>query len=583
MVRPRGDVDLAGARATEGWVRVLVALDAIVGAMLLVAGIYLLDPGLADLGLYVEAPRYLLLGGVFVAAGLLLAQASIFGFVRRRTGALGDLIEGFFGRSSLWCLGALLTVLAVRAAVSGDGSIAWLAALAVPGLLAFATLRVMGLVEVGVEAPVPALSADAGKRAKSKARDFFRSAVVALFVIYFLTTIAIGSIFVYLLLDISFIGGRAVNVAAAFETFAALYIKVSLALIPLGVGFALIGALALAAWRFFRREARSDFDRDLSAEETSFIASCVRQMESYIAQHRLRALAEGARNAFFGWFWLFGASAVVMALLIRDIVASIHAPTGEGWRLYLTEGPGPMVAALVALLSLIFLPGALARLLSVRAAEAGGLSTFGAHDGEAGLQATLVGLVRRRGLKPLDEFDPGSLLRGAGRSTAGLALGWNAVVAIALLVWWPHDRARDTLYTEQWIETGDFWTMERERFAYGSVVSVRLECANNVSYQIVLPNGARRELLSGYAFSARLQDAAKIDDKLRSAGVRFGLVLPGEAPSDTAGVVDRECLEDLMDGLDPKARATAERVLHLDAWFERRWRKRTGELSVSRQ
>jgi hypothetical protein len=242
-----------------------------------------------------------------------------------------------------------------------------------------------------------------------------------------------------------------------------------------------------------------------------------------------------------------------------------------------------MVAALVALLSLIVLPGALARLLSVRAAEAGGLRALRAHSGEAALQATLVGLVRRRVLTPIKAFDPGSLLRSAGQSTAGFALGWNAVVAIALLVWWPHDRARDTLYTEQWIETGDFWTMERQRFAYDAVASVRLECSGNVSYRIVLPNGARRELLSQYGFGSQLQDAAKVDERLRSAGVRFGLVLPGEAPSDAAGVVDRECLEDLMAGMDPKERALAERVLHLDAWFERRWRKRTGELSVSRQ
>lgn len=570
---------LAGARATEGWVRVLVALDAIVGAMLLVAGIYLLDPGLADLGLYVEAPRYLLLGGVFVAAGLLLAQAAIFGLARRATTPF----DGFLVKPALWCVGALLSLLALRALVSGDSSSAWLGALAVPGALAFATLRAMRLIETGVEAPVPALGPETGRRRRNGFGELARGAVVALLGMYGLTTIVIASMFAYVLLDISFIGGRSINVAAAIATLSALHIRASLILVPLGAALALLGVLLLIAWRRFRSDEIADFDRPLSAVETSFVASCVKETEAYIALHRLRALAARARDAFAGWLVLFGVGALVTALLIRTIVASIYAPAGEGWQLYLTEGPGAVAAVLVSLLSLIFLPGGLARLLSVRAAEAGGLRMLGAYDGEAAVQTVFVGLVRRRLLKPGDAFDPGLLLARAGRWTAGWAVGWNAVVAIALVLWWPHDRARDTLYTEQWIETGDFWTLERQRFAYDAVASVRLECSGNVSYRIVLPNGARRELLSQYGFGSQLQDAAKVDERLRSAGVRFGLVLPGEAPSDAAGVVDRECLEDLMAGMDPKERALAERVLHLDAWFERRWRKRTGELSVSRQ
>lgn len=577
MVRPRGDVVLAGARATEGWVRVLVALDAIVGAILLLAGVYLLDPGLADLGLYVEGPKYLILGGVLVAAGLVLAQAAIFGLAPR-TNVLAD----FLGQSALWCAGALLSVLAVRALVSGDSSIAWLAVLAVPGALAFATLRALRLADAIGEAPVPALGPGSGRLAHGRPGELFGGAVIVVLGIYGLTTIVVGSIFAYLLLDISFVGDRAVNAVAVFATFAALYLKVSLILIPLVAGFALTGALALAAWRRFERERRSDFNRDLSAEETSFTESCVRETEAYIAQHRLRALAQSAREAFAGWFWLFAVAAVVAALFVSDFVASIYAPPGEGWQLYLTEG-ADAAAVFVALFSLSVLPGALARLFSMRMAEAGGLRALGAHDGAAAMQEVLVRLVRRRVLKPGEAFDPGSLLRGAGRSTAGVVAGWNAILAVALVLWWPHERAQDTLYTEQWIETGDFWTMERRRFAYDAVESVRLECSGNVSYRIALPDGARRELLSEYRFGSRLQDAAKIDEKLRSAGVRFGFVLPGEAPSDTAGVVDRECVEGLMEGMEPAERAAAERVLHLDAWFERRWRKRTGALSVSRQ
>jgi hypothetical protein len=122
------------------WVGVLVALDAIAGAVLLLAGVYLIEPSLADFGAYLEAERYRLAGGVLVYAGLVLAYAAVFGLMAPRTGFVREFAGAVLGTPGRFWVAAIFLVLAARAAMAG-WAFASVVLIAVPGVLAAASLR----------------------------------------------------------------------------------------------------------------------------------------------------------------------------------------------------------------------------------------------------------------------------------------------------------------------------------------------------------------------------------------------------------------------------------------------------------
>jgi hypothetical protein len=274
---------------------------------------------------------------------------------------------------------------------------------------------------------------------------------------------------------------------------------------------------------------------------------------------------------------------VSLALFLEAdrIVAASYAPGGDAWRLYLVAWPGTSLAALVVMLSFAFVPRAIAKLLSRRAAEICGVRLLRADRGAGALEAQVVARVRDRSLAPGTMFDAAALLRTLGVTTAVFVVVWNALLAAGVAAWWPHERARDALYTEGGIETGGFWSMERTRHPYASVEAVFLKCTTfaiggaAIGYTIVLPGVVQRELVTRHRLMTNLEETLRVDAKLREAGVPFVFALPEEAPAG-AEIVDRMCIVALTDGMDDATRAKVEQLFHLDEWFERRWRLRTG-------
>jgi hypothetical protein len=307
----------------------------------------------------------------------------------------------------------------------------------------------------------------------------------------------------------------------------------------------------------------------------------VAEIRDYVARRALAPLARRASRAAWATFAAFGAGGFLLFLEIDRIIATLNAPVGEAWHLHQVAWPDTGVVALAAMLSLAFVPRAVAKLFSRRAAEACGARLIKA-DGEAGaLEAEIVARVRDRSLAPGSPFDAGDLLRTLGVTTAAFALVWNALLAAGIAAWWPHERARDSLYTEAGIETGGFWSMERAVHPYGSVEVVFLKCESFASgggaigYTLVLPGFLPRELVTRRRLTAQIDEALRVDAKLRDAGVSFVFALPEEARPG-ADVVDRMCVVDLTEGVDEATRAKVEQLFHLDEWFERRWRLRTG-------
>jgi hypothetical protein len=561
------------------WADVVAALDAAMGAVLLIAGIYLIEPASIDLGLYVEADRYRLAGFVLTYAGLVFTYAGLLGFSPAADGFVARVAGAMFGTLALACVATMMLTFAARAALA-DLPLLWIALPAGVGLLAL--LSVPFALVGRSQAPVPVtdhgISADTGKSAPFVFSAYLRSAVtfvVAIGLSLFMLGLALVA---YILLDRAFIDGRTISLTVAAAVVGRSLVPMMALILQLMVVVAFFGGVA--GWLRERRRVlnKDGLERDLSAEEISFAAACVQQVRDYVSS---RGLADAARRAQSISLWfVVGLGLLTLWLLwdMQQVLAQIYAPASEAWQLYVIDGAPTGIAALLVVISLSFVPHAVLKLVSRGAAEASGAGMLKAARGAGELEAEIVKRVRDRSLAPGMSFDAGELMRVWGITTAVIALVWNALLLGGVAVWWPHERARDTLFTEETIETGDFWTTERTAHRYADLLAAYPECSagDDIGYQIALPGDVTRALLKQRGLLGMLDDLVKIDGKLRAANVPFIFALPG-AESSMGDVVDRMCVVRLTKDMDEATRAKVEQVLHLDEWFERRWRQRIGE------
>lgn len=571
---------MAGKPQGLRWFDVVAALDAVAGALLLVAGVYLIEPSVLDLGLYLEADRYFLAGLVLAYAGLVFTYAGLLGLAVPGEDVVSRIASSLFGTVGRICVAAMMLTFAVRAGGAGLPA-PWILLSAGVGVLALlsvplaAIARARSAVAAGAEDHT--ITADSGKRAPFVAVSYLRSAagfVVTVIVSVFVLGLALIA---YVLLDRAFVDGRTISLNIAAEV-------VGRTLVPMVV---VVGQLMIALFLFIgaanwfgeqrRRRDKDGIERDLSPEEVSFASACVQQVRAYVAA---KGLAATARNSASISFWLFIGLGLLGLWLFWDIeraLAQIYAPPSDAWQFYSIDGLPTKIGALFLVLSLLFVPRAVLKLVSRRAAEASGANMLKANRSAGELEAEIVKRVRDRSLAPGTPFDAGELMRTWGITTAVIALVWNVLLAGGIAVWWPHERARDTLFTEEGIETGNFWTTERVVHRYDAVLAAYPMCDEDgdIGYAIVLPDKVRRSLMSDVGLRASLDDFVKIDSKLRAAGVKFVFALPDGDSSD-GDVIDRQCVIELTMDVDEATRAKVEQVLHLDEWFERRWRQRIG-------
>lgn len=567
---------MAGAPAGSRWAETVAAIDAVVGAVLLIAGLYLTNPSVLDLGLYLEADRYLLAGIVLAYAGLVFTYAGLLGLAPPSSGFVSQLAGGLFGTAARLCVLALMLTFAVRAWLAGLAP-EWVLLPAGAGLLAFANLPFAAIARARAAGPGAdrSITADSGKSTPFDALRYAGMAVTVTVTIILSLFVFGAALIAYILLDRAFIEGRPISLTIAAEVVSGslVWIVVMFAQIVIGL-FAIAGIAGWVGERRRRREANG-FERDLSADEISFANACVAQIRAYAAEQRLTS-----RRSPSLWLAL-GLCLAALLLFGTDggWVADFHAPASDAWQFYVVAGAGPTIAGLLLLFSLAFVPNAILKLVSRRAAEASGAVMLKVNQGAGALEAEIVKRVRDRSLAPDTPFDAGELMRTWGVTTGVIAIGWSILVFGGVAVWWPHDRARDTVFSEDGIATGDFWTMERVVHRYEAVEGVFVTCdeSGDVGYEIVLPGNALRSLLTQGSLRARLDNLAKVDGKLRAAGVAFLFALPDEALTSNLPVVDRMCVLDLLEDFDAADHAKVEQIFHLDEWYERRWRMRTGQ------
>ena len=436
---------MAGTPQGLRWVDVVAALDAAVGAVLLVAGVYLIEPGMLDLGLYLEADRYLLAGLVFAYAGLVFTYAGLLGLAAPGEGIVARLVGAVFGTLARLSVAAMMLTFAVRAGGAGL-SAPWIALPAGAGLLALLSVPFAAIARArSAAASVDhTITADSGKSAPFGIASYARNAA------FFTVTVSV-SVFVlglaliaYVLLDRAFIEGRTISLTVAADVVGRTLVPMVAVVGQLMIALFLIGGAA--SWFGERRRLRDKdgLERDLSPEEVSFAAACVQQVRDYVAG---QGLAAAARQATSMSVWVIIGLGLLALWLLWDAeraLAQIYAPPSEAWAFYVIDGPGTRIAALLLLISLAFVPQAILKLVSRRAAEASGASMLKAGRGAGQLEAEIVKRVRDRSLTPGTPFDAGELMRVWGITTAVIALVWNVLFAGGVTVWWPHERARDT-------------------------------------------------------------------------------------------------------------------------------------------
>jgi hypothetical protein len=570
---------LAGTPQGLRWADAVAALDAAAGAVLLIAGIYLIEPALIDLGLYVEADRYRLAGFVLVYAGLVFTYAGLFGLSPPADGFVARLVGALFGTLARACVAAMMLTFAVRAAGAGL-PVLWIALPAGIGLLALLSvpLALFARSQSVALATDHGITADTGKSEPFVASAYLRTAgtfVVTVSISIFMLGLALIA---YVLLDRAFVEGRPISLTVAEAIVGRTLVPLMVKIVQLMVAVVLIAGAA--GWLRERARVRdkSGLERDLSAEEVSFAAACVQQIRDYVSS---QGLADAARRTWSISVWfVVGLGLLTIWLLwdLEQVLAQAYAPASEAWQLYVIDRAPTGIAAFLAAISLAFVPQAVLKLVSRRAAEASGANMLKAARGAGELEAEIVKRVRDRSLAPGTTFDAGELMRLWGITTAVIVLVWNVLLLGGVAVWWPHERARDTLFTEGQVETGNFWTTERTAHGYADVLAAYPMCDGDgdIGYEIDLPGEVMRALLSERGLLGRLDDLVKIDSKLRAARVPFVFALPGEETA-TGDVVDRMCVLRLTQEMDEATRAKVEQILHLDEWYERRWRQRTGD------
>jgi hypothetical protein len=566
------------------WVAVVGALDAVAAAVLLVAGVYLLDPAAFDAGVYVEAGRYVLPGGFFVYAAGVLLVASVAGY-RERTIGLGAVAATFlFGSMALIGVGVACLALGLQALFFADPWRPFVGLLVMPGLLAFVSASFSGAATAQSASPSLQTTRDSGKTQEESLATYAWSGVLgAFFNVLLIAYLGFGYLFYYLLemiliedVDVDFARVLFFAVPAVFESvwrLAAVLGGVMLVLLPL------VGLIVASVSRTMRR-ARPDFERDLSEEEVSFVAVAAAQVADHVRRNALSALAGRIMAAA----WIAGIGGIALGLwamfAFEDWVAAIQTPPGGAWSYYAVDGRVLIVFMLFLVPALAFVPGSLAALWSRRRGEANGLLMIGGRNNPAAVETRIVRLLRGRNLRPGTPFEAGRFLWKAGAGLSALALAGTALFAAMFAAVWPHDRAVDTLYTEDGIETGDFWSMVRATYPYSDVAAVDLACViesdggTHIEYSIWLPGERRRKVVTQRALDDHLEEFARVDALLRDAGAAFRFAVPEEADSPY-GLIERACVLALSEGMDEAAREKVEQVFHLDEWFERRWRVRT--------
>ena len=267
-----------------------------------------------------------------------------------------------------------------------------------------------------------------------------------------------------------------------------------------------------------------DANRDLSQAEAGFIDASAKRVRAF-------ARAQGYdRNVFA--FQMFSVIAVIasvgavflLAARVGGLVARREA--GTSFPIVL-ESHLALVAWLLVGICLCPLLHSLLTRLSRSYSERSGWVAIGEKNDYFTLSGKLTSFLRTRRLSTLTDINPGAFLDAANRSFERFFYVPAAALAVVALFFSHRDYASANTITADYIETIDYWTLEKRRYQYDNVAAVEVHCMlsdkNGLleGYELRFKDGSTRDIFNTSNFERQFEAYETVDAKLRSLGVPF--------------------------------------------------------------
>ena len=561
-----------------GWLSTFAPAIGVIAGMMVVTGIYLLDPSQIDLGCALNAKRTWPVGAFLIAAGAALA----FKLMRPKgidSGSVSfDLFLSFvLGDISHFAYGFIAAGIGAQALFGAPANY-WAALLLVPGLLSLAIAfsdddegtddDAVDAAEESEGNPTASESGKADLRGTAWA-SVIAGGFLALYLFAFMTWMFFAFWF-YAQLKQSIIDGETAD-AASVPLWAAV-VNALPTLVPLGIGLALflvaIMFIAMVVpWPSRRTTPASN--RGLSAAETAYVDASVKAVRAYArVQGYDRTTWIVSAFSFASVMIMIGVGAAAMFAGI----AMLEAPADHAsFPLEIKPGGVSAIIGFFAFILAGILPSSILARLSRHYSERAAWVSLRASKYTNMLSDKLISFVRSRRLSTATPINPGEFLHALNLSVERYFYVSAAVVTAAALFLLHRDLNAVDVLTADAIEVTDYWTLAKERYTYGDVRQVELRCFLTdkgepvEAYVLHFRDGQKLDVYKKQAVVERqLKAYEAVDAKLAALGVPF---VPGAHQglfkSDVRGY-DHDCVETLAASFPEELKAHVRQLFHLD-------------------
>lgn len=535
-------------------------------------GAVVIEPGLVNLGIYIDSRRFELTAYSLVFAAVVVAIAEMLGSIKPTASNIGSYFR-FVVQMSLYGLGMLFAVVAFNAIFVHEPPEYLVALMAVPSALCFLSASFLER-RSNQNAEPNGAAASTEERTWAQYLGWLLRVTILMSILYLVVVVVVTVGFTWFrLLEASALNGTAIGIGRALPVLGA---AVAFVVERYGVASAAVGAisgLGIVAFDLLARAVRRGADASEAAKpvDEAFVEKAAAQLTAYAEEREYSKYSR--RVMWFGLALIFVPMLAGVALLIC-LNSWLHSPYSAenlnalGWHL-LVVSFGP---AVVAMTFAGLLWGTLLNGFTIMAwpwyAEAHGWSGFAVKRPPISLPVAVRMLIQSGKLSPNEPFDPGKALRNfSGLFTTTFAIA-AVVVTFITAILWHHDQSRYFLITDRYVEVMEYWTLQRHRYSFDQVTRVDLQCrGNDAEYELVLPDEFSVDVLDRSSLAARFSDVQRVDGLVGNSVVRN---LPPTSRTDYP-----RCVEDMVSDWDEANADAAKEIFRLEDWQRQRWIERS--------
>lgn len=562
----------------EGWLEVLGPVIGMVAGLMVIVGIYFLDPAAIDLGFTLTAERTWLVGAFLIAAGSALAFKLMLPKGVDSGSLIVDLLFGLvIGQLSHFAYGFIAAAIGVQALIAQTPNY-WAALLLVPALLSLVIAfsddddetddEADGIAEEegnhGDEAESDSDSADLPAAAWA---GLFLGGLLALYMFAFMAVIGFA-FWLYTQLKLIIIDGGTADLGNLPIWKMNVDTLVLLVLLGGGLALGLAVIFSVSALWSSRKSTAATKPVPRRAND-SFIDASEEAVHAYA-----KAQGYDRNNSLWDLFELVSVIAAigVGAIVTFGGIALIErVPDGTSFPVILSPFGASAIVSLFAFLMLGNLPKSIWSRLSRRFSERAGWVMLRPKKHPDALRNKLVSFVRAGRLSTVTPIKPGEFLHAANLSVERYYyIPAAALFAISLLLL---DRDLNTadVLTAQKIEVTDYWTMVKTSYGYDDVREVELRCYLTdkgepvEAYVLRFKDGQELDIYkSQLIVEKQLTAYEAIDAKLVALAVPF---VPGSHQGwfkrDQRGY-DADCVETLAGEFPEALRPRVKKLFHME-------------------